>query len=44
LNEGRQIKEETYLVCQVCGNTITGEAPDKCPICGANHSQFKRMD
>ncbi|MFC1952643.1 rubrerythrin family protein [Chloroflexota bacterium] len=44
LNEGKQLKEEPYLVCQVCGNTITGKAPDKCPICGASHSQFKQVD
>ena len=44
LNEGTQLEEETYLVCQVCGNTVTGEAPDKCPICGAGSKAFKRVD
>ncbi len=24
-----------YYVCQYCGNTVEGEAPEKCPICGA---------
>ena len=27
--------ETDYYVCQVCGNTVEGAAPDKCPICGA---------
>ncbi len=38
------LKEEPYLVCQVCGNTVEGAAPEKCPICGAPRSQFKRID
>ena len=33
-----------YFVCQVCGNTVEGEAPEKCPICGAPKSKFKRVD
>jgi rubrerythrin len=37
-------EDETYFVCQVCGNTVAGEAPEKCPICGAPASKFKRVD
>ena len=33
-----------YYVCQVCGNTVEGEAPDKCPICGAPKKMFKKID
>ncbi len=33
-----------YYVCQVCGNTVEGEAPDMCPICGAGKEKFKRID
>lgn len=44
LTEGTPIKEEPYYVCQVCGNTVTGHAPDKCPICGAPAASFKRID
>lgn len=29
-----------YYVCQVCGNTVGGEAPDTCPICGAPKTRF----
>jgi len=43
LNEGKQLKNEPYFVCQVCGNTVPGEAPDKCPICGAPAKSFKRI-
>ncbi len=44
LNEGKEIKVEPYFVCQVCGNTVPGEPPEKCPICGASHSQFIQVD
>jgi rubrerythrin len=36
--------ETDYYVCQICGNTVEGEAPDKCPICGAPKTAFKKMD
>lgn len=28
-------------VCSVCGFTMEGEAPDKCPICGAPSTRFQ---
>ncbi|MFN3479547.1 MAG: rubrerythrin family protein [Thermodesulfovibrionales bacterium] len=33
-----------YYVCQVCGNTVEGEAPEECPICGAKKQAFKRIE
>ncbi len=36
--------ETDYYVCQVCGNTVEGSAPDKCPICGAPRTSFKKME
>ena len=33
-----------YYVCQVCGNTAEGEAPDECPVCGAKKQAFKKID
>ncbi len=44
LEGGQQIREEPYFVCQVCGNTVAGEAPEKCPVCGAPGRQFKRIE
>ncbi len=40
LRAGKEPKEESYYVCQVCGNTVAGEAPERCPICGAPRSKF----
>jgi rubrerythrin len=31
------------FVCSGCGNTVEGEAPDKCPICGAPKRSFKEI-
>lgn len=30
-------------ICDVCGWTVEGEPPDKCPICGAKHDRFKKF-
>ena len=32
------------FVCSVCGYTAEGEAPEKCPVCGAAKSAFTKME
>jgi len=44
VKENKQPEDATYYVCQVCGNTVTGEPPEKCPICGAPVKAFKKME
>ncbi len=44
LEAGQKLKDEPYFVCQVCGNTVAGSAPDKCPICGSASKAFKRVE
>jgi len=44
LEAGQQLKDEPYFVCPGCGNTVVGEAPERCPICGAPKSMFKRVE
>ena len=44
VKDGQQVADKTYFVCQVCGNTVTGEPPEKCPICGAPRTRFKQVD
>ncbi len=36
--------EADYWVCQVCGMTVEGEAPDECPVCKAKKAAFKKID
>ena len=35
------LPETKIFVCAVCGNTVEGSAPDKCPVCGASREQFE---
>ncbi len=44
VKEGTEMQEEPYYVCQVCGYTAAGKAPDKCPVCGATAKSFKQID
>ena len=44
LESGAALEDKPYFVCQVCGNTVPGEAPETCPICGAPKSKFKRVE
>ncbi|ABE51978.1 rubrerythrin family protein [Methanococcoides burtonii] len=37
-------EEVDYYVCDICGNTVEGEAPERCPICEAVHSKFQKVD
>lgn len=33
-----------YYVCQLCGHTHVGEAPDVCSVCGAPKEKFKKVE
>ena len=44
LEAGTEMKDEPYFVCQGCGYTVAGEAPEKCPVCGAPRKMFKRVE
>ena len=41
---GEKLKEEPYFVCQGCGYTVGGEAPERCPVCGAPRKLFKQVN
>ncbi len=34
--------KEVY-VCDVCGYTMDGDMPDRCPICGTVHTRFQKF-
>ena len=44
VESGESTADKSYFVCQVCGNTVEGEAPERCPICGAPRSRFKKIE
>ncbi len=43
LEAGKDLTPASIYVCDVCGHTAVGEAPDKCPVCGAPKSKFKEV-
>jgi rubrerythrin len=42
-NLDKQTMVDVYI-CPVCGMTVEGEPPDKCPVCGALKKFFERID
>lgn len=44
LEKGTVREPKPFYVCQICGNTVEGEAPDKCPVCGASKQMFKPIE
>ncbi len=44
LEKGEIPELKSFYVCQYCGNTVEGEAPEVCPICGAPRSMFKLIE
>jgi len=43
LKEGRDLPATKIFVCQVCGNTVSDSAPDKCTVCGVAGSKFTEI-
>ncbi len=40
---GNDLPAGAIFVCGVCGNTVKGEAPDQCPVCGAAKATFTEV-
>ncbi len=36
-----QFEQKTVYVCPICGNVMTGEAPQRCPVCGGPQRQYE---
>lgn len=43
VNGNRDLSVTDYYVCNICGNTVENEAPDRCPICNAPKKQFFKI-
>jgi rubrerythrin len=44
LEGGKKSVNRPYYVCQRCGNTVEGEAPEKFPVCSAPRNWYKKID
>jgi rubrerythrin len=40
LKSKKEMLKVDYYVCSVCGNTVEGEPPEICPICGSPRLKF----
>lgn len=40
VEKGADLEFKPIHVCSVCGFTMEGDAPDKCPVCGAPKDKF----
>ena len=40
IEASKDLPKADIYVCSICGNTVVGSAPDKCPICGAPKDKF----
>jgi rubrerythrin len=38
---GKDVELRTVYICEVCGYTVEGEAPDRCPVCNAPKDRFR---
>jgi rubrerythrin len=44
LEKDSDIEFIEYYVCNVCGNTVEGNPPRKCPICNAGKKAFEKVE
>ena len=43
IKSGEDLAGTKIYVCEICGNTVLGEAPEKCPICGVGAKKFTEI-
>lgn len=44
LEKDRGREADDFHVCQVCGYTVEGEAPDECPVCKSKKQAFRKVE
>jgi rubrerythrin len=43
VQSGKDLTESDIHVCSICGHTIMGESPDRCPVCKAPGERFFKV-
>ncbi len=41
---GKEAGDLQIWVCPVCGNTVIGTVPEKCPVCNTPGTRFEKVD
>lgn len=40
---GKDLAPAPLYICPVCGHTVVGEPPDRCPICGVPKAKYQEI-
>jgi rubrerythrin len=43
LEQGKDLPSASIHVCEICGNTVVGDAPHRCSVCGAPKAKFTEV-
>ncbi len=43
VRNGQDISEADVHVCSICGHTVLGELPDRCPVCNAKQAAYSTV-
>jgi rubrerythrin len=43
LEAGKDLPTGVVHVCEICGNTVIGDVPDRCPVCNAPRERFTEV-
>ncbi len=43
VEDSKDIELKEVFICELCGYTVEGGAPDRCPICGAPKQKFREF-
>jgi rubrerythrin len=43
VEDNKDIELKEIFICELCGYTLEGGAPDRCPICGAPKQKFRKF-
>lgn len=43
VESNKDIKLGLVYICDMCGYTVEGEAPNRCPVCGASKEKFRKF-
>ena len=41
---GKDLPPADMHICDVCGLTVSGDVPDRCPLCGAGRNRFVKVE
>ena len=43
VKSGKDMEVGEINICPVCGHTVVGKSPERCPICGVQGDKFRRF-